>query len=632
MKRFYFTTILALLTCAALAQQAPKAIYYAISFPNAAHHEAEIVMTIPNAPAGAIKVRMSRSSAGRYATHEFGKNVYNVKATNADGSPITIKQIEGDVWEIPEHGDAVKVSYTLFANHTDGTYASVDESHAHLNMPAAFMWVIGQDSRPLKFQFNDMDKYGWKVASQLKHEDANVYSAPNLQYMMDSPTELSKFNETSWSVTNPDGKKLKINLTIHSDDDAATIEKFGTMVQKVVNEEKAVFGEWPVYDYGEYTFIDDVYPGNSGDGMEHRNSTCIVEASPKVAGNEQRLLGTFAHEYFHSWNVKRIRPKALEPFNFEHADMSDALWFAEGFTQYYGQMLLIRAGFGTPESYARSASGLIASTLGSVGAKKYSAAQMSRDAVFTDAGVSIDPTNNTNTVLSYYTYGGAIAIGLDLTLRTQFNLTLDDYMRTVWLDVGKNTQPFVTKKPYVLADLQASLAKLTKNPKFAADFFSKYVTGTEKINYAPLLEKAGYTLKQTAPGVAWIGNVGGGRAGGGRRGAAPAPATTATAFTVPAGTQAGTPIYKAGIDVGDIILTADGKEIKTAEDLADIVTAKKPGDKISVTYKNRSGQHNTTINVEESPAVSVVSFESAGKTLTKEQQDFRTNWLSSKAK
>src|SRR5476651_1737952 len=131
MKNLYLTAIVALFGCATMAQTRPKPIYYAVSFANAAHHEAEIVMTIPNAPAGTIKVRMSRSSAGRYATHEFGKNIYNVKATNADGSPLIIKQVEGDVYEISDHGDVVKVSYTLFANHTDGTYASVDPSHAH---------------------------------------------------------------------------------------------------------------------------------------------------------------------------------------------------------------------------------------------------------------------------------------------------------------------------------------------------------------------------------------------------------------------------------------------------------------------------------------------------------------------
>ena len=124
---------------------------------------------------------MSRSSAGRYATHEFGKNIYNVKATDVDGKELPLTQIEGDVYEVGDHPVTVKISYTLFGNWTDGTYTSIDPSHAHLNMPATFMWVVGQDKRPLTFEFNDLDKYGWKVASQLKHEGSAVYSAPNLQ-------------------------------------------------------------------------------------------------------------------------------------------------------------------------------------------------------------------------------------------------------------------------------------------------------------------------------------------------------------------------------------------------------------------------------------------------------------------
>jgi predicted metalloprotease with PDZ domain len=625
MKKLLLTSAIALFAGVVLAQPAPKAIYYAISFPNAVHHEAEIVMTIPNAPVGTIKMRMSRSSAGRYATHEFGKNVYNVKAFNVDGTALAVKQIEGDVWEIPDHGDVVKVSYTLYGNHTDGTYASIDASHAHLNMPATIMWVVGQDARPLKFEFGDVDKYGWKIATQLKHEDGNVYSAPGLQYEMDSPTELSKFNATSWEVANPDGKKQRINLSVHSDDDQQTIENFGKQVKKVVAEEQAVFGELPVYDYGEYTFLDDVYPSNSGDGMEHRNSTCIVQPIGKVGGNEVRLLGTFAHEYFHSWNVKRIRPKPLEPFNFEHADMSSELWFAEGFTQYYGEMLLVRAGFTTSEDFTRSLSGFVNAMTTAPGALKYSATQSSREAVFTDAGVSIDPNNYVNTFTSYYTYGGAIALALELRLREEFNLTLDDYMHQVWLDRGK------VMKPYVVADLQVELAKLTKNLKFAKDFFDKYITGIDKNNYADLLTKAGYLVQKSQPGKAWLGQLGAGFGGRGRAGAA-RPATTGEGFAIPANTVIGTPIYKAGIDVADVILKVDGKDIKDADGINEIVAAKKPGDKIAVTYKNRTGLHDTEITLEESPAVEVVSFEKAGKSLSKDQETFRTAWLSSKAK
>jgi predicted metalloprotease with PDZ domain len=620
MKKLFLSIVAVFTTMAAFSQ---NEIFYSISFPNAAHHEAEISMRISNLPLTALRVRMSRASAGRYATHEFGKNVYNLRAVDGNGKPLIIKQVEGDVWEITGHGDNVKVSYTLFANWTDGTYASVDPSHAHLNMPAAMMWAVGFDARPIHIQFDDFEKYGWRIATQLKQETQNSYYAPNLQYMMDSPTELSNYKETSWEVKNPDGKKLGLHLSIHSDDSQAVIDNFTKMVQKIVLEEQAVFGELPVYDFDNYTFLDDVYPTNSGDGMEHRNSTCIVQTTDKVEGNEERLLGTYAHEYFHSWNVKRIRPKSLEPFNFEHADMSSELWFAEGFTQYYGQLMLVRAGFVTPEEYTRNAAGLINTVLTSPAALKYTPAQMSRYSVFADAGVSIDPNNNTNVFTSYYTYGGATALALDLRLRSDFNLTLDDYMKAVWLSLGK------VMKPYTIADLQTVLGKVT-NPKFAADFFGRYINGIEKNDYQALLVKAGMVLRKAQPGKAWAGSIGGfqgrGRAGQART------ANAATGIPITNSTAQNSPIYKAGIDAGDILLKANGKELADVTTFQDIIAAKKPGDKISISYKNRTGMHETELTLEEDPAYEVVTNEKAGKELTKEQAAFRSAWLSTKVK
>jgi predicted metalloprotease with PDZ domain len=622
MKKLFLIAITALFTSAAIAQQdSQKAIYYSVSFPNAEHHEAEIVMTITDAPT-ALKFRMSRSSAGRYATHEFGKNIYNIKVTDIQGNALPFNQIEGDLYEVGPHPANIRVSYTLFANWTDGTYASIEPSHAHLNMPAAFMWVLGQEKRPVKFEFNDLEKYGWKVATQLKHEGTNVYSAPNLQYMMDSPTELSNYKVTSWDVVN-NGKKEKINLTIHSDDDQSVVDNFGKMVQKMTLEEKAVFGELPAYDYGEYTFLADIYPTTSGDGMEHRNSTCIVIPVEKVAGNENNLLGVFSHEYFHSWNVKRIRPKSLEPFNFEKANMSSELWFAEGFTQYYGELLLTRSGFNSLDDYTRTLAGLVNQILNTPAAAKYPATQMSRYSVFADAGVSIDPNNNVNDFTSYYTYGGAIALALDLRLRSEFNLTLDDYMRQVWIARGK------VMKPYIIPDLQADLAKVTNNPKFAADFFNRFIYGTDKNNYEELLSKAGLVLRKAQPGKAWAGSLastpGRGRAGQQR---------TAGSEGLPilSSTVIGTPVYKAGLDAGDIILKIDGQAITDPKSFSDMLTNKKPGDKLTVNYKNRTGAHETIITLEESPMLEVVTFENAGKQLTKEQETFRNNWLQSKIK
>ena len=624
MKKTLLSIIVALYGFVCLAQDSqPKSIFYSISFPDAAHHEAIVTMTIPQAPSShEFRVRMSRSSAGRYATHEFGKNIYNVAAFNVDGTPISFKQIDGDVYLVGEdHGPSVKITYTLYGNWTDGTYTSIDASHAHLNMPATFMWVPGLEDRPIKFEFNDLEKYGWKVATQLKHEGDNIYSAPNMQYMMDSPTELSAFNETSWNVVNTDGKTEKINLTVHSTDAQPVIDNFGKMVQKVVLEEKAVYGELPSYDFGEYTFLDDVYPTVSGDGMEHRNSTCIVLPLDKVENNELISLGVFAHEYFHSWNVKRIRPKSLEPFNFEHSDMSSELWFAEGFTQYYGELVLVRAGFHTADEYTNTLSGLVNAVLNTPGAAKYPETQMSRYAVYADAGVSIDPTNETNMYTSYYYYGGATALALDLRLRTQFNLTLDDYMRTVWLDRGK------VMKPYAIPDLQADLAKVTKDPKFAADFFNKYIYGIDKNNYEELLAKAGFLLRKAHPGKAWAGPL----SGAGRRGRAGQARTSGNeGIPIVTSTLAGSPVYKAGLDAGDVILKADGTDLKDELSFTTLVASKNVGDKIVVDYKNRTGAHQATIVLEESPALEIVTYEKAGKSLTQDQKDFRAKWLSSK--
>lgn len=624
MKKLYSTLIgLALLAPVTFAQKPEPPIHYAVSFPNAAHHEAEIVMTITKAPTGDLRLRVSRSSPGRYATHEFGKNVYNVKAFNVDGSPVVVKQLEGDLYVIEDHGEVVKVSYTLFGNWTDGTYASIDESHAHLNMPASFMFVTNPDQqqRLMKFEFSGIEKYGWEVATQLKHEGGNVYSAPNLQYMMDSPVELSNFKTTAWDDVNADGKKQSLSIATHTVDDQATIDNFATMVKKVTLEQKAVFGELPTFDYGTYVFLHDVYPTNSGDGMEHRNSTNIVDVADKIAGNELNMLGTFSHEFFHSWNVERIRPKMLEPFNFEHANMSNELWFAEGFTQYYGEMIITRAGYYTPEQYTYTLNGLVNAALNTPGAAKYPPTQASRTAVFSDAGVSVDANNYANTFTSYYTYGGATALALDLRLRSELKLTLDDYMKAVWLAHGKKM------KPYTVADLQKVLATFTNNPKFAADFFNRYVNGIEKNDYAALLAKAGYLVRKAQPGKAWTGisaTALRGRSGQAR--------TVGVGFAITTNSPIGSPIYKAGIDAGDVILKADGKDIADGASFAEVVATKKPGDKVSISYSNRTGQHQVELVLEENPTFEVVTFEKAGQQPTADQLAFRNNWLSSKAK
>jgi len=590
---------------------AQNEISYMVSFPNAIHHEAEISMLIPNVPAGTLKVRMSRSSPGRYATHEFGKNVYHFKAFDGAGKQLNIKQPAGDVYEIPNHGSTVKVTYTLFGNWIDGTYAGFDESHAHMNIPATFAFPVGMDNRPRLVKFNYAEKQNWKVATQLKPMDKGMYFAPNLQYFMDSPTEIADYKTASWQVKNTDGKLQTIHLIAHSNDDQKTIDNYAEMLKKMVDEHLAVWGEFPTYDYGNYYFLDDVYPENAGDGMEHRNSTSIVQRTPKIEGYESNLLGTFSHEYFHSWNVERLRPKTLEPFNFEHANISDELWLAEGFTQYYGNLLLTRAGLKTTDNAIQTFNGLVNAVLLSPGAKNFSPIEASRYAVFADAGVAIDQTNKANIFTSYYTYGAATALALDLRLRADFKLTLDDYMRALWKAHGK------TEIAYTVPDLEKVLAILTKNPAFATDFFKQYIYGTDKNDYAKLLLNAGLVLRKANPNQAY--------AGFGR-------INVVDGKLILGQTLMGTPAYQAGLDVDDVLLTIDGAEVKDAAAVASITDAHKPGDVLRLTYLHRGEQKTAQLTLIENPALEIVSIEKTGATLTPAMQTFRDKWLSSQAK
>src|SRR6188768_4087159 len=128
-----------ILLFAALLQQQPE-IVYEIAFPNAAHHEAEITMTVTRVPAGPLELRMSRSSPGRYALHEFAKNVYNVTAADKAGRPLKVTRPNEHQWNVSGHTGFVRLTYTLFADHADGTYSGIDLSHAHLNIPATFMF------------------------------------------------------------------------------------------------------------------------------------------------------------------------------------------------------------------------------------------------------------------------------------------------------------------------------------------------------------------------------------------------------------------------------------------------------------------------------------------------------------
>ncbi|HJW18774.1 MAG TPA: PDZ domain-containing protein [Flavisolibacter sp.] len=601
MKKICVLLSLTLIYSISWAQQ----LRYEFAAPNAVHHEAEITVSVTGARPGPVVFRMSRSSPGRYATHEFGKNVYNVSATDGNRKTLLVTKTDGDVYTVAKHTGHIVLHYTLYGNYADGTYASIDPTGYHLNMPASFMWVKGMETAPITIHFSDVDK-SWRIATQLKPSTDNyTFTAPGLQYFMDSPVKIGKLHIREWKLTNPDHKIYTFRLALEAEAPETLVDSFTQKLQRLVKEAQAVFGEVPAYDNGSYTFIASMNPYVHGDGMEHRNSTMIT--SSRVFTGADNALGTFAHEFFHCWNVERIRPKSLEPFNFEKSNMSEGLWVAEGFTQYYGWLLMRRAGF-TPDSiFNMQMAALVNEKENTPGGKYYTPLENSQRAVFVDAGVSVDKTNYPNMFTSYYSHGGALALALDMELRTMPGKSLDGFMRELWRRFGK------TEIPYTMQSLQAALAAYTTTG-FASTFFNNNVYGHASINYDQLLSKAGLEVITKKSTSSLTGNTVLNSENG--------------KLIVITNTVRETPLYEAGVDAGDELTELDGKAIHNEQDIENILAAHKTGDELKLVYRHRNALVETKIKLKETTVRSVLPAE---KGITTTEQKLASDWQSSKA-
>src|SRR5690606_5156304 len=181
--------------------QVPDTVRYELSFPNASQHEAEISVTFPASGRDTLDIRMSRSSPGRYALHEFAKNVSAVRATDGAGRSLPIHREDPYRWLVTGHDGTVVFHYTLYADRGDGTYAQVDRSHAHLNAPAVFAWASGLGKLPVTVNFTVPAGSNWRAATQLEPtSDPLRFTAPDLAYLLDSPVELSDHAVRSWTI------------------------------------------------------------------------------------------------------------------------------------------------------------------------------------------------------------------------------------------------------------------------------------------------------------------------------------------------------------------------------------------------------------------------------------------------
>lgn len=591
----------------------PGAITYTLDLDNVQQHELRITVEFPAVKPGVFTVRMPQSSPGRYAVHNFAKNVYDLVAYDAEGQELLVSQEDLTEWAIAGHDGFVRLEYTLFANGGDGTYSGIDDRKLHLNMPASFLYGEQLNDRPIKLQLKAGQRPDWTIASQLVPISASraprqqapiqsrVRAAPNYYYFFDSPTLVGDIMRGEFEVKNPDGDTQTIELAMMHEGTREEFDDYLAWTKNIVLAQQKVFGELPEFDYGRYTFLCAYNPWIGGDGMEHRNST-ICSAPVGLADYASRLIGTVSHEFFHCWNVERIRPASLEPFSFDHANMSGELWFAEGFTSYYDDLSLVRAGVITPEDYATGLAGQLNYVLLSPGRDHRSPVKMSQQAPFVDAATANDPDNFSNTFVSYYSYGATVGLALDLTLRERGH-TLDEVMKLIWQRYGK------TEIPYHIRDLQMALGEVLGDQQWAEDWFAEHVYGSDLPDLGALLDNYGIIVATARPDTAGFYRTRLRERDG--------------ALLVNGVIQENNPLYAAGLDDKSTILKLDGKDINDTESWTTAVEALTIGETYTIEYRQMGEIKTGQFVAAASPALEV-RYEEKVKNKVKK---LRKTWL-----
>lgn len=464
----------------------PAAITYTLDMTDVQQHELHITVDFPAVSSGAFKLVMPTASPGRYAEHNFAKNVYDVKAYDSNDSEILVNRDGINNWIITGHDGRVKVTYTLFANDGDGTYSGIDNRKLHLNMPATFLFGEQLNDRPVLLKIPTNQRPSWQVATQLEDLGDRTFAAPNYYYFYDSPTLVGDIDFHRFQNSG-----MTIEVAMLTEDSAEDQAAYVEWVKQIVETQRKIYGELPRYDFGRYTFLCAYNPYIGGDGMEHRNST-ICSAPVGLADYAENLIGTVSHEFFHCWNVERIRPASLEPFDFTHANQSGELWFAEGFTSYYDDLTLVRAGILSETDYLNSLAGSLNYVYNRPGREHRNPIQMSQQAPFVDAATANDEDNFANTFVSYYPYGAILGLTLDLELR-QKGHDLDELMRLVWQRYGK------AEIPYHINDLETALADLINDPEWAAAWFDRHVYNSDLVPVEKLFAPYGIEVIYEQP-------------------------------------------------------------------------------------------------------------------------------------
>ena len=533
------------------AQRAAPDIAYTVSMSKPATHLLEVEMRLKwQQMPDHTELKMPVWTPGSYLVREYGRHVQDFGVKNAAGTPLGWRKIDKNTWQVDSKGASeIVATYRVYSNELTVRTNELNDEHGFWNNGALLMFPKGQLANPSTVKVVPFGN--WKVATGLPKVagQENSFRAPNFDVLYDSPFEVSNFTEASFTVQ---GKPHRYVITGEGNYDLKAITRD---TAKIVDEAYKIFGELP---YDDYTFIVNL---RGGGGLEHLNSTALQwnRFGFKPAARYKAFLGLVAHEYFHAFNVKRIRPDALGPFDYENENYTKLLWVAEGGTEYYSNVLLRRAGLVTDKEFLNARAAGITDLQNRPGRFETSVEEASFDAW---VKYYRQDENSVNNQISYYDKGEIVNMMLDVTIRTASKgaKSLDDVMRHLYDEFYKKGKNYTPEDYQKIAEMMAG--------KSLEDFFSKYVRGEAEIDYAGIMAGIGIKAETAQPNKnrAYIG------------------ADTAeengrlNIRTV----TVGTPAYDQGLNTGDQIVAIDGNRAST-QFLQTYLGEKKPGDKVRLT-------------------------------------------------
>lgn len=604
---------------AAQTEQPLSSITYRLAMSRPASHlfEVSIEVELPqHFAAESLDFQVAKWAPGRYAVFDFAKNVQEVQAVpvicpanaNCDTPLLPVIRVDDQTWRVAvPGGKSLTFSYKVFGNDLSGTFSQLNSRHANFNGGNLFMYVVNHKPDPVKLVINPPEK--WRIVNgRTDRVDQREWEFPNWDILIDTPTEIAPdWTQDDFQV---DGRQY--HVVVHSlGNEGGKRPALVRDIEKIVRAETSMWGppEFEAYTFLIHFAADD----HSGDGMEHLTSTQIIEPGALAdSGTSEDTLGTVAHEFFHVWNVKRLRPLGLGPWDFTRPANTRGLWVAEGFTNYYGHLMLRRAGLWDDGRFLQREGLTITGIENAPGSHLQSAEESSLIASFIDDAPHAQSTNLANTSISYYPKGELIALVLDLLIRGKTNgkASLDDVMRRMYEEFylkSSNNSYYLRGRGYTPEDLERVASEVSGFDLH--DFFRRYVFRTEVLPYDEAFGYVGLrVLRPAAPQARNAGLLIDG---------------SAQLVRVQA-VRNNSPAEEAGLQRDDTIVSIGGVAAKPDSWLTTL-NRYKPGDRVPLTVK-RDRQTIQTDLILGAPERFDYRIEEK-KDATAEQKQLRAGWL-----